>query len=637
MKKILFMVCILIFGIHYSQTYYSQNFNTPGLNSWVSTDLDGDGNQWANINLSNFPNSGAVLGAGSLLSYSYKSSQGLNPNDLITSPLIDLSTVTASNVFLTYDLIKHPQDDSTDEKYSVYVTTTNASADINAATPIHTDRPQQPGVQARVIDLTSFIGQQVYVSFRHYDSSPSWAIGIDNVQVKSISNPSKEIALKKSGLGRYGLVNTSYSIKAIIKNTGIQAINNITINWNDGTDHISTIQLPSSLISGLETTISLPTQVNYSLPVEKNINISITEVNGSPDTTPADNTLATKFTTVSQNSPKKVVVEEGTGTWCGYCVRGILAMEKAKADFPDNFIGIAVHGGRSSEPMLNSEYLGPMNLSGFPGMNTDRVVMGDGVFPNTMSDRVSERKNIIVPAALNATSTLAGRTLTLNASAIFRANFTNANFRLAVVLVEDEVKGTTPQYDQVNYYSYAVYGTSDGPMGGFENKPSPIPAADMTYDHVGRMLLGGYAGQAGSVPVSIIDGQTVNYTFTADIPTAYNIGHMKAVVLLLDATSGEIVNAAGPFVINGALGTNDVKMTSSDFTIYPNPARDYIKIQAKGKVDLKIFDTSGRIVIERSGVEPNASVSTQSLIKGSYVVSVQEKGSEPKTKNLIIK
>lgn len=624
MKKILIATGILLFGIYHSQTYYSQDFNTAGLNGWTSTDIDGDGKQWSNINASILD---ANLGTGSLVSYSYLNQgyQVLTPDNLITSPLIDLSTASANTV-LSYDLVTSSDDPA--EKYSVYVTTSNVSGTITASTAVYTETVATAGFQNRTINLSSFIGQQVYVSFRHYDCTDHYYIIIDNVNVKNLAD--KDVALKKVSLERYGLISTDYSIKATIKNNGTESINNVKINWNDGTtDHISTIALASPLATGQEGTITHDIAVNFPTAAEKNLNVSIMEVNGSSDATPTDNILATKFNTVTQNSPKKVLVEEGTGTWCGFCPRGIVGMLNASTGFPNDFIGITVH---NDDPMKLTEYDNGANFLGFPSMNVDRSLLSQEV-ESDFSPIINERKTLIVPAALSATSTLSGRTLTLNASAIFRSNFTNANFRFAVVMVEDDVKGTTSGYDQHNYYA----GGQLGSMGGFETKPSVIPAAQMTYDHVGRMLLGGYTGQASSIPAAITDGQTVSYTFTADIPVEYTITNMKAVVLLLDATSGEIVNAAGPFAINGTLGISTINATANDLNIYPNPAKDYIKVQAKGKVDIKIFDTSGRVIIEKSGVEPNTEISTQSLIKGAYMVSIQEKNSEPKTKKLIIK
>lgn len=622
MKRILTIMGILLFGIHQSQTYYSQDFNTPGLNGWTSTDLNNDGYQWNNESFSSdFPS----FGSGSLVSYSYidATNSAITPNNLITSPLINLSAVTATSVSLEYDMATAPYYPA--EKYSVYVTTSNTPATIIASTPVYTETVATGGSQSRSVDLTPYIGQQVYISFRHYDCYDQYALILDNLNVKTVA--AKDIALQKVTLDKYGVINTNYSLKATVKNNGTETINNITANWNDGTtDHISTIPLTTPLATGQQATITHTISVNYPSVVEKIINVTITQVNGAADSSPADNTLATSFKTVSQNSPKKVLIEEGTGTWCGYCPRGAVAMHYMDTNYPNDFIGIAVHNG---DPMKITDYDNGADFNAFPGMNIDRAVLNASVTNTEMVSQVNKRKILVTPAQLDASSSLAGNVLTFNAAATFRTNFTNANFRFAVVMVEDNVTGTTTGYNQSNYYS------GGSAMGGYENLPNPVPASQMVYDHVGRMLLGGYSGQVGSIPATLTDGQTVNYTFTTTIPTTYNIANMKAVLLLLDATTGEVVNARS-FLFN-TLGTSTAQTNANYITMYPNPATDYIKVQANYNVDLKFYDATGRLVLEKSQVSPDNRVSVEGLAKGVYLVSIKEKGSEPKTQKLIIK
>jgi thiol-disulfide isomerase/thioredoxin len=622
MKRILTIMGILLFGIHQSQTYYSQDFNTPGLNGWTSTDLNNDGYQWNNESFSSdFPS----FGSGSLVSYSYidATNSAITPNNLITSPLINLSAVTATSVSLEYDMATAPYYPA--EKYSVYVTTSNTPATIIASTPVYTETVATGGSQSRSVDLTPYIGQQVYISFRHYDCYDQYALILDNLNVKTVA--AKDIALQKVTLDKYGVINTNYSLKATVKNNGTETINNITANWNDGTtDHISTIPLTTPLATGQQATITHTISINYPSVVEKNINVTITQVNGAADSSPADNTLATSFKTVSQNSPKKVLIEEGTGTWCGYCPRGAVAMHYMDTNYPNDFIGIAVHNG---DPMKITDYDNGADFNAFPGMNIDRAVLNASVTNTEMVSQVNKRKILVTPAQLDASSSLAGNVLTFNAAATFRTNFTNANFRFAVVMVEDNVTGTTTGYNQSNYYS------GGSAMGGYENLPNPVPASQMVYDHVGRMLLGGYSGQVGSIPATLTDGQTVNYTFTTTIPTTYNIANMKAVLLLLDATTGEVVNARS-FLFN-TLGTSTAQTNANYITMYPNPATDYIKVQANYNVDLKFYDATGRLVLEKPQVSPDSRVSVEGLAKGVYLVSIKEKGSEPKTQKLIIK
>lgn len=49
-------------------------------------------------------------------------------------------------------------------------------------------------------------------------------------------------------------------------------------------------------------------------------------------------------TLASESYPRRMVMEEATATWCGWCPQGIVAIDGLKRDFPDNFLAIAIHG-----------------------------------------------------------------------------------------------------------------------------------------------------------------------------------------------------------------------------------------------------------------------------------------------------
>lgn len=59
----------------------------------------------------------------------------------------------------------------------------------------------------------------------------------------------------------------------------------------------------------------------------------------------AEITLSSDSATLAAESyPRRMVMEEATATWCGWCPQGIVAIDVLKRDFPDNFLAIAIHG-----------------------------------------------------------------------------------------------------------------------------------------------------------------------------------------------------------------------------------------------------------------------------------------------------
>ena len=104
----------------------------------------------------------------------------------------------------------------------------------------------------------------------------------------------------------------------------------------------------------------------------------------------------------------KVVIEEGTGQWCGYCPMGILSFEYLKEIYPDQFIGIAVH---NNDNMMVDEYDAGLHFSQFPLGYANRVVTCQpmtGNYELTANDGNSESallysaSNAIAPVPITA-------------------------------------------------------------------------------------------------------------------------------------------------------------------------------------------------------------------------------------------
>jgi hypothetical protein len=335
--------------------------------------------------------------------------------------------------------------------------------------------------------------------------------------------------------------------------------------------------------------------------------------------------------TLSQIVPKKVVFEEGTGTWCGWCPRGAVVMDYMTSTYPDQFIGIAVHNG---DPMTVTAYDNAADFSGFPGSNIDRVLLDQSVSQGGWESTFNNRKVMNVPASISVTPSGSGANVVMDVAATFYTPIAAANYRLAVVMVENNVTGTTSAYNQANYYS----GGGSGAMGGYESLPDPVPAAQMVYNHVGRELVGGYNGQAGTVPGVITDGTVANYTFNYTVPATSDRSQMHAVALLIDQSTGEIITAEEVSVAEAGIS----EMEKMPMSVFPNPANEMLNIAFEANQNdytVELIDLQGRVV--KSGSYSNLSGSqlisfpVSDLNKGSYIVKIStNEGS--KTKAVIV-
>jgi hypothetical protein len=636
-KTLLPAIALVVGTTAFAQTHFSDDFNDVNLTGWSSTDNDANvppatGTNYDIWYAADMSAAFAQLGAGSAVSRSWANNIVYSPNNFLVSPAINLTAAPAAGLSLIWEVgsIETTASSWYEEHYAVYVSTSSTPATMIATSPVFEETLSAGETMfGRTVDLSAYAGQTIYVLFRHYNCTDENALVLDNVVVKNLQP--NDASVDGVALNRYAQMSTNNTLAVSVKNEGSNAITSLQINWNDGADHIQTIN-SLNIAPGATTNVNHPTVVSYATAVEKNIAVTISLVNAVVDTDPSNNTGSAKINTVSVLEEKSVVIEEGTGTWCQWCPRGAVAMDYMVNTYPVDFIGIAVHNG---DPMTVAEYDNGANFSGFPGSNVDRALMDQSVSQNAFVAAYNARKDLIVPAGISVAATGAGNNVSIVATATFRTPLAAANYRLGVIVIEDGVTGTTSAYNQSNAYA----GGANGVMGGYEALPNPVPAAQMVYDHVGRALLGGYNGQAGSVPAVITDGQVVNYTFNYTVPGTSTRANMHAVAVLIDQTNGEIVNAIqGPLSL-ASLG----EIETIGMEVYPNPATDEVNVKfvgTGGDYQIVITDLAGRQMSATSLVNVTGAQSIALPISGfgagNYLVTIAKDGASY-TQNLIVR
>lgn len=420
-------------------------------------------------------------------------------------------------------------------------------------------------------------------------------------------------------LQKYALPKTDNVLSVEVKNTGATTISSLNLNWSDGTKNtISNIK--TTILPGKTTIIKHPVKINYSTIGEKNITVSLSKINNQ-EALRFSNTKTIKFNTLSKSGTKAILVEEGTGTWCGWCPAGAVAIDYMYEKYPEDFIAVAVH---VRDPMTNKDYQTNSFFNAYPQFHVDRELRRKPIEKiESMEPFYKERINMPVPADLSAKGNVSGNEISITAKAKFYTNFNAAKFRLGVIVTENGVTGTANNYAQSNNFA----GGSEGPMGGYEDKPNPVPAKDMVYNHVGRETLGGYNGQAGSIKSLINTGDFSEYTFTYSVPDGFVKENFHFIVVLIDEESKNIVNAK-EILFKDVLSTKKITKTPL-FKIYPNPTSENITINFKAVKDdysITIYDLLGKSILSKkytnlSGKQ-NITVPISELNKGTYLMSI---------------
>jgi len=288
-------------------------------------------------------------------------------------------------------------------------------------------------------------------------------------------------------------------------------------------------------------------QVTYVEVGSHEAELRVENINGQgDDDNPGNNSLNAQFLCVNEVFVKNVVYEEGTGTWCGWCPRGLVGLNTMAHNYTDGtWIGIGVHNG---DPMTVSEYdqgIGTF-ISGYPsGVMNRQNVFDPGLSTLEPAYLIAKQEVPLAKIEITGKTWDAGtRELTVETASNFAMDLTETSYNLSMVIVETGLSGTTSQWNQANYYSGGAYGDLiDWDGTNWADLPNPVPAADMVYNHVGRVLVGGWNGVPGIIPADVNYGNAYTYEFTYTLDENFNPEQVDLVVMLIDATTGFIANA----------------------------------------------------------------------------------------------
>ena len=511
----------------------------------------------------------------------------------VVSPAIDLSMVEGAS--LSFEAFFVNGDYDADEEAKVLLSTDGGA---NWEELLNMDGSAE--WQEFLLPLNDYAGDTVQIAFEYLDGGGwNYGMAVDNIVLFVPAR--NEVELNNLTINRFeNLVGEDASISGVVTNLGFETLTSLDVTWTVGAES------STETIEGFDLGYGESGEFVHPVPfvpgeaVTYDVAVSIANPNGEMDSDSTNNEAEALLSGVSFRPFKKVVFEEGTGTWCGWCPRGFVAMADMKENYPDKFIGIAVHNG---DPMVLAEHDNNIGLTGYPGANVDRVLNGVGV-STALFEQFIGILDVTPPiqAGVSAEFNAESREVTVNASAEFATRIEGIDYRMSVVITEDSVVGTTSGYAQVNFYSSQ---TANIPLVGagldWQAEPDPVPASTMVYNETSRAILGGYDGVPGIIPANVEAGDVFEETFTYTVPENYSWEHMHAVLLILDNETGAILNAETT-TFDLAVNTKEV-YANELVQVYPNPTQGDVNIGISldelTEVQLEVYNAVGQIVATR--------------------------------------
>ena len=416
------------------------------------------------------------------------------------------------------------------------------------------------------------------------------------VFISGIQLPDYSIQLTAAGLS-VQLPNSPYSLYVEAVGSSAKEIKNLDVEVTaDGKSEMQHITLPEALETGInKSTTFLLTGTSPAQVGRYDVDITVKKVNGQDYTESAQ--IKGLLKNLSRMVQRNTVIEEFTGTGCGWCTRGWVGMEYMKEKYPDNFIGIAFHKYNSSDPMYYANYP-KLGLTGAPGCMIDRKAKADPFYGFGQDEYGIEDAFLEMnsqPAEVEA-----------KVSALWNENQTAVDITsdveflietnpvsLVYVLTADSLTGASASWKQSNFYTqYASNGTDEG-IDAFCNGGSKGQSSvTLVFNDVviGSSYNSQQANQGSTISSDQITAGAINTdVYTINMPTkaalkiAVKPQHVYANVLVVDNVTGEVLNAARTHVAKAGEDAIDmVKSTASATTYRYNAAGQAIAAPQRG-------------------------------------------------------
>ncbi|MDC1372023.1 Omp28-related outer membrane protein [Flavobacteriaceae bacterium] len=213
----------------------------------------------------------------------------------------------------------------------------------------------------------------------------------------------------------------------------------------------------------------------------------------------------------------KVIVEDYTGTWCGYCPPVAHAIYELKEVY-DNIISVGIHNNDELTIDQESDLRSELGISGFPSARLNRTISWfDPYQISDVNSLLSEENNV----AISIKSALENIDLEVNLRIV--SNVELVNHKLVIYLVESNLI-----YDQSNYFNYVE-------DSYFYNLGNPIE--NYSHQDVLRKSITNISGNALDLIQPLTD---YKFNFNVEISPDFVQENLAIVAMVVDSNNNAI-------------------------------------------------------------------------------------------------
>lgn len=211
----------------------------------------------------------------------------------------------------------------------------------------------------------------------------------------------------------------------------------------------------------------------------------------------------------------KILIEDYTGTWCGYCPRVAYKLEDAQAK-NKNILALAIHVNDAMATPYAATLSNKFGVTGLPTAILNRSRQWDENY-----NSLSAYTQIGVPVGIAIESLISSGNATAKVTLKFK-DASMTNLKIAAYLTEDNVIA-----NQANYYNDG----KGNPIVGFKHM-------NVLREKMSQELLGDLVPSSSIIPEG-------TYTTNLSIPlkNSWNAASCKVLVVVTNSTNDRMVNA----------------------------------------------------------------------------------------------
>ncbi len=245
--------------------------------------------------------------------------------------------------------------------------------------------------------------------------------------------------------------------------------------------------------------------------------------------------------------PRRYLIEDHTGAWCGWCPIGIEVIDQLLAQYDDLIVPVALHNGDKMQTSYQKDLATKLSITGYPSgvINRQKYSNKYGVHPtlwnNIIQKAIAANEEALVDVRIKSWSIdKAAKKLTAVIEAEMMADVPS-QLAFNLYILEDGQTGSGTGWDQGNYlskrpgYESSIFYNQPSSMKNFKHENVLLHMADKT------------SGSTEGFPESAVKGKVYTRTYEVDLATItlpyQNIDNLWIAALVTNTGSNsEVLN-----------------------------------------------------------------------------------------------